>query len=413
MDVTIFLGRQPIFDRRQNVFGYELLYRDSGERNVCDRRDGDGASRAVINNSMNVLPLTDLVGERRAFINLTRQLLLDGTYAVLPRQRAVLEVLENVVAEEAVLNACHAAKQAGYLLALDDFVLNEESRPLVQYADILKIDFIQTEAETRRRLADSFGGGKLMLLAEKVETREQFEEALQLGYSFFQGYFFCKPEILSGRDVPAIKHNYLRFIQLVNRSPLDYARLEETIKHEVSLSTKLFRYISSASLGVRNRLRSIRQALALLGERTLRKWASVVALSALAEDKPAELLVTCLSRARFCESLCTHIGLRDRELDLFLMGLFSAMDAMMDQPLEMLMSQIPVPDDVSAALLGADTALGRVYRLALCFERGNSMLIDMTLQRLGLPTERTVALYCDALKWADQGVVEVVGSQAA
>jgi len=355
----------------------------------------------VINNSLNVLLLTDLVGERRAFVNITRQLLVDGTYTVLPRDRAVIELLESVIADETVLEACRTARDAGYLVALDDFVLDPKSRPLVQYADILKIDFLSTDAHQRKQLAEYFGGGQLMLLAEKVESREQFQEAMDLGYSFFQGYFFCKPQIVSGRDVPAVKQNYLRFIQEVNRPEIDYKRLEETIKREVSLSTKLFRYLSSAALGIRHRLSSIRQALALLGEASLRKWASVVALGVLAEDKPAELLVTCLARARFCELLCPEVHLSGRELDLFLMGLFSAMDALMDQSLDVLISQIPVPEDVAAALLGANTSLGRIYRLLLAFERGNASMIEATSRGLELSAARAAALYCEALKWAD------------
>ena len=403
MDTTIFLGRQPVFDRRQKVFGYELLYRSNDKKNAYDHRDGDQASRAVINNSLNVLPLTDVVGERRAFVNITRQLLVDGTYAVLPRERTVIELLETVEADQEVLAACKALKNNGYMLALDDFVLSPQSSALVEYADILKIDFLSTDANTRRWFVEEFGGGRLMMLAEKVESHSDFEEALGLGYTYFQGYFFCKPEIVAGKDVPALKHAYLRFLQQVNQPTINYDQLEETIKHEVSLSAKLFRYLNSAALGVRHRLNSIKQALALLGEGPLRKWASIVAFSALAEDKPTELLVTCLARARFCELMAPEIGLKGRKLDMFLMGLFSAVDALMDQPLDLLISQIPIPDDVSAALLGANTLLGRAYRLVLAFERSSAPLIDATAKTLNVPTQQAADLFCASLKWADQG----------
>jgi EAL and modified HD-GYP domain-containing signal transduction protein len=402
MATTVFLGRQPIFDRRRQVFGYELLHRSSAGHNAFDHSDGNAASRQVINNSLNVMAWRDLVGDRRGFINFTRQLLLEGTYAVLPADRSVVELLEDTGVDEPVLAACRNLKQAGYMLALDDFVFKPECRPLLELADMLKIDFMASDEQQRAWHAQRFGGGRLMLLAEKVETPADFEQALKLGYSHFQGYFFCKPEIVEGRDVPADKRNYLRFLQEVNRPEMDLDRLEDVIKHEVSLSAKLLRYLNSAAVGLRYKLTSIKQALVLLGQGPLRKWASLVATSALGEDKAPELLVTCLARARFCELLAAEAGLAGRELDLFLMGLFSALDALMDQPLEMLISQIPVPEDVSSALLGADTLLGRTCRLVLAFERGNVGLVESAGRDLNLSLEQLSERYRQAVHWADQ-----------
>jgi EAL and modified HD-GYP domain-containing signal transduction protein len=242
----------------------------------------------------------------------------------------------------------------------------------------------------------------LLLLAEKVETPADFQQAMRLGYSYFQDYFFCKPEIVSGKEMPAAKRNYLRFLQEVNQPQLNFDRLEDLIKHEVSLSARLLRYLNSAAMGLRHKLTSIKQAMAMLGEGPLRKWASLVAISALGEDKVPELLVTCLARARFCELLAAPSGMAGRELDMFLMGLFSAMDAVMDQPLDTMISQIPVPEDVSAALLGANTLLGQVCRLVLSFERGNLALTEMTARRLNIPVDQVSSLYCQAVAWADQ-----------
>ncbi len=234
MERTVFLGRQPIFDRRRKVFGYELLYRSGDRQNAFDHADGDQATREVINNSLHVVPM-ELSADKRAFINITRRLLLDQTWSILPADRAVVELLENVAADAEVLAALKQVKEAGYLLALDDFVLNAASRPLVEYADIIKIDFLACDKPQRQRHAEELGGGKIMLLAEKVETPEDFQQGMEMGYSYFQGYFFCKPEILSGKEVPAIKHNYLMFMQEVCRPDLNFDRLEEIIKHEVSL----------------------------------------------------------------------------------------------------------------------------------------------------------------------------------
>jgi EAL and modified HD-GYP domain-containing signal transduction protein len=208
---------------------------------------------------------------------------------------------------------------------------------------------------------------------------------------------------MTGHEVPAFKTNYVRFIKALNRTPIDFAEVEEIVKHEASLASKLLRYLNSASIGLRQRINSIKQALALLGEEPLRKWGSLAAMSALSDDKPPELLITCLVRARFCELLAPKVGLTGRELDTFLMGLFSAMDALLDQPLDLVISDIPVPAEVSAALLGANTLLGKTYRLILAFERGNSPFATMIARDLKLSLEEISEIYCQAVRWADEG----------
>lgn len=404
MDTTVFLGRQPIFDRRKMVFGYELLYRDNAQKNAYTHQDGDQASSRVINNSLNVLPLSQVVGERKAFVNITRRLLVEQTWSVLPAERTVVELLENVEMDEQILSACKALKEAGYLLALDDYQYSPAHRELLDYVDILKIDFMVAGAEQRKWYAEEFGGKRLMLLAEKVESHADHQQAFDLGYTYFQGYFFCKPEIVSGKDVPLSKVNCLRFIQEVQRPELDFNVLEEIIKHEVSLSAKLLRYLNSSAIGLRHRISSIRQAMALMGEKPLRKWASLAAMSVLAEDKPPELLVTCLVRARFCELLAPEMGLKGSELDTFLMGLFSGMDALLNRPLETVISELPVSDNVAAAMLGANTRLGKAYRLVMTFERGNGALVEIMARDLKLEVGRIAEVYSEAVRWADQGV---------
>jgi len=399
---SVFLGRQPIFDRRRQVFGYELLFRSNGARNTSNVVDGDAATGDVMNNCLNVMAWDELVGERQAFINMTRRLMIDQVYEVLPRDRAVVELLEDSGTDAEIVEACRRLKQAGYTLALDDFVYSPEYEPLLELADVIKVDFMALDAGQRAWHAERFGGRRYLLLAEKVETPADFEEAMRLGYTHFQGYFFCKPQIIEGREVPAVKRNYLRFLHEVNMPDLDFARLEQVIKQDVSLSAKLLRYLNSAAFGLRNKLTSIKQALVLLGQGPLRKWASLVATGALGADKPAELLITCLTRARFCELLGQSARMNGEELKLFLMGLFSALDALVDQPMEKLISQLPVPPEVTDALLGAESPLGRVYQLVLAYERGNAAELDAAAGHCGLAVEQVGELYWQAVKWADQ-----------
>jgi len=398
---SVFVGRQPIFDRQKNVFGYELLYRSSGQTNAYVHDDGEQASRRVIHSSLNVIGLSELTGHKKAFINFTRKLLISAEYEVLSPGSCVIELLETVEPDAEILSACQAAKDAGYLLALDDFVFSAKYEPLLALADILKIDFLACDRATRKSIADQFGGRNMLLLAEKIEKHEDFNEALELGYSYFQGYFFCKPQIISQADIPAFKQNYLRFIQAVNAPALNFDQLEDVVKHDIALSTKLLRYLNSSSMGMSHTISSIKQALTLLGEKPLRRWASLVALAALGEDKPTELVLTALVRARFCELLATTLGLAGRELDLFLMGLLSALDALTDRPLSEVITQIPLPHDLTAALLGANNTFSRALGLAQAFERGIPARLSAVLAQLKLPLEQTSEVYQQAVIWAD------------
>jgi c-di-GMP-related signal transduction protein len=396
----VLLGRQPIFDRGRSVFGYELLHRSHGQPNAYTSNDGDRASKEVLHRSLNVMGLKELVGSRRAFINFTRKLLLEGEWAVLPKESIVVEVLETIEPDDAVVAACRALKEAGYVLALDDFVFAPQYEPLLKLADILKIDFLLTRGEERKRMADKFGPA-MRLLAEKVETYDDFHEGQSLGYKYFQGYFFCKPEIISHREIPVVKERSLQFIREINAPEINFERVEQVIKRDVALASKLLRYLNSAAVGLGNRITSIRHALTLLGQRPLRKWASLVAMSALGQDKPDELMTTALIRGYFCEHAGARAGVKNRELDLFFLGLFSAMDALLDQTMSSLLSRLPLPPDISAAILGSDTLPGTLYALVLACERGSFQDVDRLAAGLGLTADELSQIYRDAVVWAE------------
>jgi EAL and modified HD-GYP domain-containing signal transduction protein len=398
---NVFVGRQPILDRDRHVFGYELLFRSNLKDNFFAARDGDRASSATIHNSLNVMGLSAISNGHRAFVNITRQLLVNELYMVMPPAEAVIELLETVEPDAEVVAACRKLKDAGYLLALDDFVFRPGYEPLLEIADFVKIEFLGRSAEERAATVEQFAQRNTCLIAEKVETNEDFEQGLNLGYSYFQGYFFCKPEIVAGRDVPAFKRNYLRFLHETTKPVLDFALLEQVVKEEPSLSVKLLRYLNSAMFGLRTKVDSIRQALALMGEKQLKQWASLVALTSLGEDKPSELVTLCLVRARCCEVLCPLMDLKGRELDLFLLGLLSAVDALLDRPLNEVLSEMPVAHDVKAALLGSTTLLGSVYGLVIACERGNRRLITALSSKLGISEEKVGRIYCESMLWAD------------
>jgi c-di-GMP-related signal transduction protein len=402
--VELFVARQPIFDRDRKLVAYELLFR-SGSANVFPANvDPDKASKEMIGQTVGVFGLDALVGTKLAYLNVTRRVLLEKTYTCLPPDRLVLELVESMRPEPDVLAACSAAKDAGYSLAIDDFTGQPELAPFLPLCDVVKVDWLATRDTMRRSIAQHHAGSKVLLLAEKIETEPDFAIARQLGFNHFQGYFFCRPEMLSRHDIPTSKLVYLQFLSQINRPELDFKRIEQLIKQDVALTVKFLRYLKSAAFGFRSEITTIKQALAMLGERPFRRWASVLAVAALSADRPGELLATCLVRGRFCELLAAELGFHGRELDLFAVGLFSLMDAVVGRPLPELLSDVALPSDLVEALLprGKANRIGDTLALVIAYERADWQQVDQISKRLGLPDSimKLPRCYQDALSWA-------------
>jgi len=362
MSTDIYVARQPILDRRQEVYGYELLFR-SGTENACDPANLDQASFQMLHTSLLGFGLDVLLGDRLGFINASREVLLQEFYLVLPRDRTIIELIESVEPTPAIIAACLDLKRAGYRLALDDFVRRPEMAPLAELADTIKVDFQATAEAERRAIVREFAPRKVQLVAEKIETREQFAAAAAEGFTHFQGYFFCEPQLLQASDVPAFKRNCVRFMAELNRPDLDFDALEAVIKQEVALAVKLLRYLSSAGFGWRHEVRSISHALRVLGERATRKWCSLMALTVLGEDKPAELVVTSLVRAQFAEQVGMEARMGARGADLFLVGMLSTLDTLLGQPMDEALDRMPLPQEVRDTLLGRTTSMSPVWQL--------------------------------------------------
>jgi len=397
----IYVARQPIFDRNGQVYAYELLYRSSLD-NYFSHHDGDEASSSVINDSMFGFGLKSLTGGKTAFINLTRTVLLSEWITLIPKELVAVEVLETVEPDEAVIAACRKLKQSGYMVVLDDFVYDEKFEPLLDLADIVKVDFIVSSKEERTEMCERFSDKPFTMLAEKVETHEEYQEALALGFTYFQGYFFCKPEIVTRKDIPGFKLNYLSFLQELNRPDLDFSNMETIIKHDMALSFKLLRYINSVAFGWRKEVESIKQALVMLGERPLKKWASLAAFSSIAEDKPPELLITSLVRASFCELIAADVGMKGKELDLFFIGMLSVVDALVDRPIEEILDEINISDEVKEALITGGTPAAHVLQLITAYQQANWEQVAEMVALLGVDEERVPELYYEAIAWADE-----------
>lgn len=401
--MDVFIARQPIFDHKQCVYGYELLYR-SGMENVYSGSDGDKASLSVIGNTLLVVGSRQMSEGKRVFVNFTRKLLLEGAATYLPKKIGVIEILEDVEPDDELIEAIKTIRSQGYILALDDFILRgNEYNPFLKLVDIIKVDFRQTDDEERKAIAKRFpGSGKVKLLAEKAETREEFDDALKMGYSYFQGYFFCKPVILARKDISGQKTNYLRILKELNADNPSFKSIKSIIEHNPAFAYKLLKYVNSAFFGLRREVSSIMHALELLGEEEIRKWVSLAILLELGNDQPQEILKLCLLRARFSEKLAIQAGYKQQKSEFFFMGLFSCMDVLLGRPMEEILEDLPIQSSIKEALLGKTNPFKTVLDLAISYEKANWVDLPPLASRLEIEESEVPQIYADSLDWADR-----------
>ncbi len=368
--MDVFVARQPIFDKNQIVYGYELLYR-SNTNNYYSCLDGDKASKEVIVNSFLLIGLDVLTRGKFAFINFTKKLLEEEVATMLPKNLIVVEVLENIDPDKKILQTCSKLKEMGYKLALDDFIYKPEYQNLIELADIIKVDFMNTNYKERNEIIKQVDKKNVTLLAEKIETHNDFEEALSAGYSYFQGYFFSKPRILSSKEISPVKLTYFKLLYEVNKTELDYDHIEKIIEMDLSLSYKLLKFINSAYFGFRSKVNCIRQALTILGKKGINRWISLLALKQMSHDKPDEILITAITRGKFCEYLSEKIEMKNEKSDFFLIGMFSLLDALFEKHISEILDQLPVTENIENALLGRESIHKDIFQIVLSFEKAD------------------------------------------
>jgi c-di-GMP-related signal transduction protein len=397
---THFVARQPILTTDEKVFGYELLFRD-GIEDFFRSPDSDAASRSTLNSSM-LLGLDVLCDGRRAFVNCTRDILLKDYVTLLPAGQTVVEILETVPADDPVVAACRRLKEAGYMIALDDFVVNDGREALTDLADIIKVDLRATAASDAAAMVQRYGPWRCRLLAEKVETREEFIASKKAGFLYFQGYFFRRPEILTAHEIPANRLNYLRMLTAVSQPELDVRHIENLVKGEASLCYRLLRYLNSAAFGFKAEIHSVRHALSILGEREVRRWIRLVASLGAGQDKASDLVLAALVRARFCELLSPKVqhNVQHGDSDLFLMGMLSLMDVILEIPMRQVLDNVPIDQECKAVLLGVTSRLRSFYQLMLAQESGEWTAVKALTTQLQLSESDVSAAYWQAMQWA-------------
>jgi len=398
--MDIFYARQPIFDCRLRVFAYELLFRSGSTATTFDGSDAFTATAKVINAIFFSEDGQRLLRGKPAFINFPQEMLLSGAPEILPSSSTVVEVLETVEPTAEIVEACKRLHSRNYRLALDDFAPNRLN-PLTRIADFVKIDYRATSPRDQQSIARRLGGTAAML-AEKVESLAEFERARSMGYQYFQGYFFARPVITQAREIPSFKLNYLKILQDLRSSDFDAGRVARLITREPSLSYKLLRFVNSALIGSRNRIRSIAQALIYLGEEQARRWLSVIVILDLASDKPGELLIQALFRARFCELLAPLGGLAGRAEELFLLGLFSLLDVMLGRPISEVLSSLALPEDIARTLCGQapeKAAVSAILQIVLAYESGDWSGFARLAKILRVNESEVPELYRSSMEW--------------
>ncbi len=401
--MAIYLARQPIFDRNQNVVAYELLHRNS-EVNQYTAGDGDRATSELIANVFLNMGLENITRGKRAFINFTKQLLESDIVRLLPKEYVTIEILENIEPDQEIIAACKRLNEEGYSLALDDYTGKEDSgyETLLGLSEIVKVDLLKVNLSERPQFDGMMKNKKNTFLAEKVETIDDFNKAKALGFELFQGFFFCRPVMLSGKSISAAQVHTVRLLQEIYRAEVDFDQIEALIKEDLTLSYKLLRCINSLVYTVRMPVNSIRQAIALLGQKELIKWASLACLHTAGNDKPDELMVTALCRAKLCESIALSAGLKSQSSEYFLTGLFSLLDTFFDRPMAEILAELPLADAVKEALLGKPGKYKYALEIALLYESGDfNSAYELAESEYGLDRDKLAFYYFDAIKLAD------------
>ncbi|TFE02374.1 EAL and HDOD domain-containing protein [Jeotgalibacillus salarius] len=396
----MFIARQPIFERDLSTFGYELLYRSS--QNAAGY-DGTNANLSTISVLQGLLEtgLGKISDYSHVFVNFTRDMLLCDIVEVIPPDQMVLEILEGTKIDDMLVNRVKELKKLGYKIALDDFDADLNKYELVEDADIIKFDIRSTPlASITTQVAEALVRNKT-LLAEKVETLEEFEHAKEMGFHLFQGYFFSRPNIITRATYKRqYKHTYLKVLMELKAPEPSYQTLTEIIETDASLSYRLMKIISHRN---QNKLAySIKRALVQMGIKDFERWMNILMLQDLTEGKPDELLKLSLVRSKFAEQLCAASYLHARKIDAAVMALFSTIDAILDDHMENVLHTVPLSPEIKAALLNGDSLLAPIYHAVICYEKGDWACVEKWTSELNIEPGLLNDMYVLAVEWANE-----------
>jgi c-di-GMP-related signal transduction protein len=395
---ALSVARQPILDRKGNIFCHELLYRQSLEATSCTDR-GDPAGARTLSDAVLSVGLDALTCGLPAFINLTHHLLLGGAGTLLPRDLVVLELREDIPIDDEVIDICRRLHAGGYALALDDFIPGSPAEALVPWVRYVKIDVLALPESEWRAVAARLSARNVQMVAEKVETTEMAAATLAAGYHYFQGYYFCRPTTFAATPLPARRLAYVQLLAALNRENSRLDEIEDLVRHDVSLSYRVLRSANSAASATHRQVTSIRSALILLGVAQVRKWASVWAMAGLSGGEAEGAVALALVRARCCERVGELLGTPDTE-GFFLLGLCSLLDVILRRSMSVALTDMPLPAPVREALLGKRNSARTALDAVIAYERGEWDAAAIGARQIGLDSTVLPEIYGDGVRWA-------------
>ena len=389
-----FVGRQPILDRDLKLYGHELLFR-SGPANQFSG-NLDDATKSVIDNSLFLMPQDS---NQTTFINCTRDTLVSGIVTLLPPASTVLEIPYDIDADPEIMDCCRLLKEAGYRFAMHDFIGNEAVLPFLEVVEFIKIDFITSTAENRQMIYSVATRANITIIAEKIETEPDVELAWSEGCELFQGYFFCKPIMTRPRVVPQNQLVYMRLLAELTREPANLREIESLTMSEPSICYRLLRLVNSALYALPAPVESIRSAVMMIGDDEFRKLVTIALANLAATAKSKAAIRVALERAKFCELLAP--GLKESSSTLYLLGMLSLMDVVLNMPMKQVVGQLPIHERIKAALLGERSSLSIALDLVRAREKGGWLETTSIQEQIGLAGSVASRFYSDAIQWAD------------
>ncbi len=398
--MDIFIARQPILNAHKKLFAYELLYRGT-KTSTLATASGNKATTSVLSSAFLTEGIDKISGSRPCFINFTRELLLQNLPFSFPKTLIVVEVLEDVPPTPDVVAVCRKLRGDGYTIALDDFIYDSSLDPLINVADIIKFDIRLSSLDTIQKTLHKLSRYNLKYLAEKVESHEEFVQMSKLGFSYFQGYFFCRPEKIKIKEVDSAKINLVNLLAEVNRKTTSVKKLEKIIQGDVGLSYKLLRFINSSYFYRVNKIESVANAITYLGSREIQRFIILVLISELATDKPAELVRLAVVRAKMGELIARETVLKDKEDEIFLLGLFSLLDAMLDTGMDFICDHLSLGDHLKNALINQTGPYSPYLQLIISYEKRDEPGCLAAMKEIGLGLEKLHQMYMDAISFAE------------
>ena len=395
-----FVARQPIFDRKKEVFAYELLFRD-GKSNCYPDLVGDEATSKLIAKNYLTLDLNDISCDKKIFMKFQSETLFTGFPSSLDPDNVVVELVDGALSHDNLLDVCKQVKKLGYKLALDDYRLGLKWSDFLPYIDMVKENTMRSNNDVISENAHRFLDANVQLIAEKVETQEDFTIYRDMGFDYFQGYFFAHPESVTQKKLPTSKLTLVELMGVSSSVSFNVDAINSVIEHDVGLSYMLLRFINNPSINKRYKITSLKHALKYMGEMEIKKFIALLVLANLSDDKPNELLHLSLVRAKFCDLIATEKAIGNNPPTGFLVGLFSALDALLDQDMQSLLNQMPLVDEVKIALSGGQNELSIYLVLVRAFESSSWLKVIRIAGILEIDQKRLHSLFNEAIVWGN------------